>query len=233
MCRETPGEMPEILADVLKSLESLCCDTMRDPVETLKYAEEHFQLRTQLNDQSQIALDNLAMAHGDLGEAYMVSGQYEKSIEHCRKSQDMDFIQPDIVAGLGWPQFAFIHEGWSLIGLGRYSEAVERMDMTLAFRVRRYGLDEPPNYRCVLSNNLSPSHAHTIRLGLLLQVVGTATAKQNKMKESLSAHQKALANFKGTVGVKHFRTCQVYVKLGEEHARMGNFEAARYEVIRV
>ena len=51
------------------------------------------------------------------------------------------------------------------------------------------------------------------------------------MEESLAAHQKALANFKGTLGVKHLRTCQVYVKLGEHHARMGNFEVARCEII--
>ena len=147
VCRKNPNDMAEILADALKSLMTLSCETVQDPAKTLEYAQEHFKLRKQLNDQSQLAIDNLAMAHGDLGEAYMVNGQYEKSIEHCRKSQEMDFLQPDIVAGLGWPHFAFIHEGWSLLGLGRYSEAVERMQMTLDFRKRRYGLDEPPAYK--------------------------------------------------------------------------------------
>lgn len=187
--------MTEILADVLKSPMTLYCDTMQDPAETLKYTEEHFQLRMQLSDQSQFAIDNLAMAHGDLGEAYMVNGQYEKSIEHCRKSQDMDFLQPDIRAGMGWPQFAFIHEGWSLLGLGRYSEAVERMQMTLAFRQQRYGLDEPPAYRRVSFDSFTLPRAHDIRLGLLLQIVGVAKSKLNQMEESVSAHDKALVNF--------------------------------------
>ena len=57
--------------------------------------------------------------------------------------------------------------------------------------------------------------------------MGNARAKQGRLEESLEAHEKALANFKGTVGTKHLRTCQVYVKLGEHHARMGNFEVAR------
>ena len=141
--------MLDVLADVLKSLHTLYTDTRKDPALTLRTSEQHYELRVRLNNKSQFAIDSLAMAHGDLGEAYMIMGRYEESIKHCKESQDIDFKQPDIIAGLGWPQFAFIHEAWSLLGLGLYSDAVERMERTMAFRRRRYGLNEPPALRYV------------------------------------------------------------------------------------
>ena len=99
LCEESPDNTTEVRADVLKSLATLSVSTTRKPIEAVRYSDAHFHLRVQLNDQSQSAKDDLAMAHRDLGEVYMLSGQYEKSIEHCKQSQEIDFTQPDIIQG--------------------------------------------------------------------------------------------------------------------------------------
>jgi hypothetical protein len=52
-------------------------------------------------------------------------------------------------------------------------------------------------------------------------------AKQGHHTESLDLFSKALVNYKATIGLNHYRTGHVLVRLAEERARLNQIETAK------
>lgn len=65
------------------------------------------------------------------------------------------------------------------------------------------------------------------RLGLYLQLSGLVYLRKGDQDTSFQYYQRALANYRATVGDHYYRTSQVSVKLAEYHAINNQVEAAR------
>src|SRR4051812_27911771 len=82
ICRANPTELIEVLADNLFSLSALSIQINADQTVSLNYGLEHYEIRLKLDDGTPFSKDRLAMAYGEVGQVYMIMGQYEKAIEH-------------------------------------------------------------------------------------------------------------------------------------------------------
>ena len=76
------------------------------------------------------------------------------------------------------------------------------------------------------TRHLQHSLIDVYRLGLCLQTLGKARSKQGFLPEALDAYQRALINFKATIGDKHHSVGQTYVKLAQVYMDMGHKESA-------
>jgi TolA-binding protein len=66
------------------------------------------------------------------------------------------------------------------------------------------------------------------RLGLAYHCLGNVRMKQRRVEEAIEASQLALRNFQAILGPKSFRVGQMYLKLAELHAEVGQARTARY-----
>ena len=65
----------------------------------------------------------------------------------------------------------------------------------------------------------------------MLHALRNVREKQGRMQESFVAHEKALVNFRATIGNNYFRTGQICLKLAEHHSREAQPETARYDFL--
>ncbi|MCJ1430727.1 hypothetical protein MMC27_000077 [Xylographa pallens] len=204
ICEKNINTMRDLLADTLFALSELGVHVNMPPKKILAYTKELLSHRLRLNDGSPSTQDALAMAHGQVGQAYLLAGQYSKAIEHCQASKAIDYMSSSgTTEGLVFPQYATMHEAYATSCMGDHDKAISLLQDILDFRARRFGATETGSYK----------------LGRVLHVLGDIYKKQGKMDESYDAHSRALAHYLATVRSHYWRTAQLYAKLGEHHTR--------------
>jgi hypothetical protein len=134
--------MMSTLADVLFCHSSIGAETNDDPKRILAFATEHLKLRTKLYAQLKTEYSRimLSTAEGELGLACMINNMHEEALKHCAKSKALR-NEPLPSEAMGEDDIAIfprIHETYSLIALGRVSEAERGIIEILAFRKRVY-----------------------------------------------------------------------------------------------
>lgn len=67
------------------------------------------------------------------------------------------------------------------------------------------------------------------RLGYALHMLGCIESKHDRHIESTKLWQRALVNYRETMGDNYHRTGTVCAKLAQNYARAGQHETARYE----
>ncbi len=142
ICRERPEEMMSTLADVIFCHSSIGAETNDNPKRILAFATEHLELRTQLYAQrkSEYLTTMLSTAEGELGLACMINNMHEEALVHCARSKALrnEPLPGDATGEDDIAIFPRIHETYSLIALGRVSEAERGITEILAFRKRVY-----------------------------------------------------------------------------------------------
>jgi len=142
ICRENPTSMPDVLADVLSSHVVLAMDANVEKQFVLNMAQEHLDQRHNIDDGSDDAKDNIAMAEGEVAQAYMLCGKWDEAIEHCDISIGLSWELPGTIQGLEFPHFSMMRKAASLSALGRQDEAAMCLLETLEFRRNFYGPDD-------------------------------------------------------------------------------------------
>src|SRR5436190_18662732 len=66
------------------------------------------------------------------------------------------------------------------------------------------------------------------RTGRFLYALGNVKASQGLFDESFSYHQRALLQYKSTIGKNHHRTGDAYIKVADHFSRLGRSEDAMY-----
>ena len=127
------------LADALFSLAALSAQTNEDQELNLKYAQEHFDVRSELRDGRQINEDRMAMAHGELGHILMLSGRYHDAIDRCKDAINLTRKSPRYLAGEDWPVFSHCHQAFALSALDRNDEGLNLMRQTLNYLINHPG----------------------------------------------------------------------------------------------
>ncbi|RFU26344.1 hypothetical protein B7463_g9995, partial [Scytalidium lignicola] len=214
ICRRHPGEMIDVLADVLSSHTFLAADADADKQLLLAFAKEHLKLRLEVGEETEENRDSLSMAYGEVAQAYMLNGDYVTAVEYCDIALEIDSRLEDTMSGNGWPHFCMMRKASSLLALRRTDEAATLMLDTLKFRERRWG----------------PNENQSCKRGMVLEVLADIQAKQGNTAASFETYKQAYDNFVATVGRNHRRTAQVCVKLGEYYARVGQLEEARKHI---
>jgi hypothetical protein len=69
------------------------------------------------------------------------------------------------------------------------------------------------------------------RTGQLLYALGNVRRSQGLLYESFGYHQRALGQYKSTVGDSHHYTADACFKVGEHCMRFGNYKDARFVCI--
>lgn len=65
------------------------------------------------------------------------------------------------------------------------------------------------------------------RTGRVLHALGNVRASQGRLKESYDFHQRALMQYRSTIGDNHHRTADVCYKVAEHYIRFEKLEDAR------
>ena len=73
----------------------------------------------------------------------------------------------------------------------------------------------------------------TSRLGFYLQLSGAINVRKGNRDKGFDYYQRALVNYRATVGDHYYRTSQVCVKLAELYASRNEIEAARSVVYQI
>lgn len=141
--------MLEILADTLFTLSAISGQTNYQRPQMMAYAQEHFEIRQKLKDGTQFTEDRFGMAHGELGQVCMLSGLYEKSIEHCRIAIDITIKSPRFQSGDDWPTWANCHQAFALSALGQFDEGMKLMKATEFYHLSRFDNKERWSFQWV------------------------------------------------------------------------------------
>lgn len=142
ICEQYENELTELLAKILFGLAKFGSWTNMPLENVYKYSIRHHEICRKLDDGSLTSKERLASAESNLGMACMLIGEYNKAIEHCRVSEELDKENPETIAGQGWPHFARIYRAWALAALGHYEEAEGLLMETIKWRAKTYGPDD-------------------------------------------------------------------------------------------
>ena len=142
ICDGHEADMSDLLAYSLFGLAKFGSWTNMDPQRIYDFSVRQLNVCLHLDDGSLRAKMNIAAGYGNLGMACMLIGQYAQAIEHCTRSEALDWEDPETIAGKGWPHFARIYRAWALSGLDRNEEAADLLEETLKWRERTYGIND-------------------------------------------------------------------------------------------
>ncbi|KAF4633455.1 hypothetical protein G7Y89_g4662 [Cudoniella acicularis] len=205
----TNDESKTLLADILFCLASSSGRQIKAQ-EALHFATRHFDVRMQIERKKEHLGRHAGLAYTELGRALLLNNRLEEAIQYNRDGKAILVELEQFKAGKYWPDFAIIQEAIALNGLNRGEEAIPGLQASIAFREKRYG----------------PNDTESFKLGYFLQILGNIYSKKGNGEEAGKLYQRALSNYRATVGDHFYRTSQVCVKLAEHHARELQVEAA-------
>jgi tetratricopeptide (TPR) repeat protein len=148
VCKTDTDQLQDLLADSLFALSELGIHVNMPANEILTYTKQCLRHRAQLDDGTWPTQDALAVAHSQIGQAYLLCGDYDQAIQHCQASKAIDFASnPDFIKGLVYPQYAIMHEAYVRSAMGEHDKAVELLREILEFRKLRFGAQEKGSYK--------------------------------------------------------------------------------------
>ena len=158
ICINTPNLDRRLFADVLFCNSSILGDINGDATKMVNFATSHLKLREYIyendpGEDQEEAYTNVAFGHNELCFALMISERYIESIEHSVKSIEWHLEAREVKEGNNYPEWASVYGAWSMQALGRYEDAQSLLDKSLAFRLRRFGVEDCNNYKYHSSSN--------------------------------------------------------------------------------
>jgi len=110
-----------------------------DQEASLRAAKEQVALRQQLDNGSDGAKVSWAMAEGQLARAYILRRMYDKPIDHCDLSIQVESETEEMKTGAWFPHFTTMRKSACLLMLCRPDEALALIQNLLDFRERALG----------------------------------------------------------------------------------------------
>ncbi|RMZ90251.1 hypothetical protein DV736_g2528, partial [Chaetothyriales sp. CBS 134916] len=182
---------------------------MNDPANALKY---HLQFNKmmirELGSKDPHHDMRLAISWNELGNSYMLNQDWSAGEECFRKSiaemRRLENFKPTNVS------LPIANLGLSYWLQGKHDIALKTLLDGLKEREREFGVDDQESFIT----------------GRFFHGLGNVYESQEWMHESLDYHQRALEHYKQTLGTRHHRTADVFVKVAEHHIRMQQHEVA-------
>jgi hypothetical protein len=134
------------LADVLVSLSALT-NELNDPKLHLMYAERHYKVRMKLHSITKVPHIQLGMAYTQRACAYGQVGRNEEAIEQAKLGKEVLVTYPGYIKGEYWPFYATLYEVLPLMALERDREATILLEATIAWREKKFGLDDTQSFQ--------------------------------------------------------------------------------------
>jgi tetratricopeptide (TPR) repeat protein len=167
----------------------------------------------------------LGMAYNQMGVAYMMNRDYGSAVGVLEKAfevyKDLENSTP-IMATL-----PAANMGLACWFLERYDEAYNVLIDILREREKVFGINDNESFKFVLLLPPNTRHSHLARTGRVLHALGNVRASQGRLKESYDFHQRALLQYRSTIGDNHHRTADVCYKVAEHYMRFGKLEDAK------
>lgn len=121
---------------------------MNDPQKHLMYAERHYEVRMKLHAIAPVPHIQLGMAYTQRAAANgQVGGRDEEAIEQAKLGKAVLVQYPGYVRGEYWPFYAVLYEILPLMALGRDEEATALLLDTIAWREKRFGVDDTQSFQ--------------------------------------------------------------------------------------
>lgn len=114
---------------------------LNEPGKTLMYARRHKEQRL-IAEKPNYPSNLYGMAYTEYALALLLNDRFEEAITESEAAYEIQIITTKYLAGDYWPHFVYFHKAWSLIGLGRASEAYDDMLKTLSWREAKFGVDD-------------------------------------------------------------------------------------------
>lgn len=171
----------------------------------------------------------LAHAHNQAANAHLDRYMIDRAVELYRKGiailESSDGFTETVLA------IPVANLATALWLDGRYDEAYDLLIKNLKARESVFGVNDTESFRYVRSKCMYMRHLLICihRTGKLLHVLDNVCASQGHMSDSLQFHQRALNQYRSTIGENHHRTGDLYYKVSEHYHRMGKYTTARFE----
>ncbi len=164
ICENISNIDPWIYADVLFCNSSILGDINGDANKMVNFATSHLRVREHIykNDAERDpdeAYTNIAFGHNELCFALMINEKYVEGIEHSAESIEWHLKAREVREGKNYREWASIYGAWSMLALGRYEDAQDLLDKSLAYRLQRYGVEDS-GYKDVISSNTCDNKAN-------------------------------------------------------------------------
>ncbi|KIX10281.1 uncharacterized protein Z518_01363 [Rhinocladiella mackenziei CBS 650.93] len=212
---ECASDEPGILSQLNYSLNEIhhnrgCIDLeTNDPVNALKYLKlfnekmiKELGRKPSRNDM------RLAISWNELGNAYMLNRNWPKgeecflkSIEEMKQLRD---FQPTMIS------LPLANLGLAYWLQGKLEDAVETLTKGLEDRQKALGLDDRDSFIT----------------GRFFHALGNVRGSQGNQDEALSYHRRTVEHYKITLGNRHHRTADAFVKVADHNIRMHQYEMA-------
>ncbi|CZT11155.1 uncharacterized protein RCO7_05579 [Rhynchosporium graminicola] len=204
---QSTEDFREIAAALHGTCEHLAFET-NDPVTCLFHAQQALTISENVANETG-KTGKHATALGEMGKACNRNQLYLKALEYYSKSRSLRESQA------GYHKLALftclIGSGHSLWLLNRLDEASASIEEALKDRAEAFGSDDREGFRT----------------GLALYALGNVRLSQGFHNESFSLHQRALRQYKATIGSTHHLVGDAYYKVGEHHMRFEEYDIAK------
>lgn len=218
--------MEEEYAHILYCQACVACHLYQQERAT-RYAVKNLDQRLQMGRRDKY----LGMAYLEHGVALMISDRFEEAIEAFQNSLEVYSQTPEFLSGEYRPDFPNMYLARAFCEVGRPSEAAMVVLENVRFRENKYGPNDTESKKYADSSLAlcsSNSLILGLRLGLSLHTLGNARAKQGFMAEAIDAYQRAMINYKATVGNTHSSVGQVCTKLAQIYNSIGQYDSATF-----
>ena len=224
VCENVNEDFRDILAALHGTRQHLAFET-NDPEGCLYHAQEALNTMLELSAERQERTSKLATATSEMGKACSRNGLYHKALEYYAESRTIREAQP------GFHKVnlftSLLGRGHALWLLGQYEEASQSITEALDNQAEYFGgPDDTSSHRSVKCACLS-HYADSSRTGLALFALGNVRLSQGLYNESISLHQRAMRQYRATIGEHHHQFGDACYKVGEDHVRFQEYDIAR------
>ncbi|KAI0436327.1 hypothetical protein F4803DRAFT_542680 [Xylaria telfairii] len=209
ICERNPGEdATQVLSDVHYGLAAAANET-NNAKECLHHTERLLKLRLEAHSVSQKNDIRLAIAHNEIGIAWIMNHNYEEGLAEFHKSilvyQQLEDYWPSMDTN---PR---TNMGFTYWVMGHLDQAEKTLLELLHDREKRFGVNDMESYRT----------------GRVYHGLGNICFDQGHFEESETWHQRALSQYQSTLGNNHHKTADLCHRVAKHCLRRGEVDNAR------
>ncbi|CZR65067.1 uncharacterized protein PAC_14967 [Phialocephala subalpina] len=196
ICESQEGEPDEEAVDLLSEIyysRGADASEVNEPERCMEYTTKFWKLRlkhaeTSLKGQRDL---RLGMSYNQMGVAYLMNRDYESAVGVLKKAFEV-YASLDDPAPIK-ATLPAANMGLAYWFLRRYDEAYTVLIGILREREKVFGKNDKESFKT----------------GRVLHALGNVRASQGRLKESYDFHQRALMQYRSTIGDNHHRTADV------------------------
>ncbi|KAI9775352.1 MAG: hypothetical protein M1839_001268 [Geoglossum umbratile] len=210
VCESQDEDAVDLLSDVFYS-RGADASEVNEPVRCMEYTSRFWKLRLKHAETSPKGRKDirLGMSYNQMGVAYMMARDYESAVGVLEQAFEVYASVENSTPIMATLPAA--NMGLACWFLGRYDEAYKALINILRERERVFGVNDSESFKT----------------GRVLHALGNVRASQGRLKDSFDYHQRALLQYRSTIGDNHHRTADVCYKVAGHYMRFGKLEDAK------